>query len=212
VSVSEDGKALERRAQAAATAAAPVTATPSLTVPPAAVPPRLRPAFYVAALLLLAVMGLTWLSFNRQRDSSYVPGAEGNPATVVAVLPFSNLSANPDNAVLAPPISNEVINLLGPIAPDRLGVIASTSTAHYVKGRDHKADRAGTRCQLRVGRLHQPAGPDLSRLGTADPRADQSYVWGDEYDLDGSYSGSAYRQLVIHIATQVAALLARMPR
>jgi len=57
--------------------------------------------------------GSTWLSFNRQRDSSYVPGAEGNPARVVAVLPFSNLSANPDNAVLGASISNEVINLLG---------------------------------------------------------------------------------------------------
>jgi DNA-binding winged helix-turn-helix (wHTH) protein/TolB-like protein len=208
VSVSEDGKALERRAQAAATAAAPVTATPSLTVPPAAVPPRLRPAFYVAALLLLAVMGLIWLSFNRQRDSSYVPGAEGNPATVVAVLPFSNLSANPDNAVLGASISNEVINLLGPIAPDRLGVIASTSTAHYVKGETIKqiGQELGANYVLE-GSINQQAQTYhvSARLIRA---ADQSYVWGDEYDLDGSYSGSAYRQLVIHIATQVAALLA----
>jgi DNA-binding winged helix-turn-helix (wHTH) protein/TolB-like protein len=209
VSASEDGKALERRAQAAATAAAPVTATPSLAVPPAAVPPRLRPAFFVAALLLLAVAGLTWLYFHRQHDSGYVPGLEGSPGTVVAVLPFNNLSPNPDNAVLGASISNEVINLLGPIAPDRLGVIASTSTAHYMKGGEtikQIGQELGANYVLEGSISQQAQAYHISaRLIRA---TDQSYVWGDEYDLGSSYSGSDYRQLVIHIATQVAGLLA----
>jgi DNA-binding winged helix-turn-helix (wHTH) protein/TolB-like protein len=212
VSVSEDGKALERRAQAAATAAAPVTATASSpTVPPAAVPPRLRPAFYMATVLALvvAVVVLAWLSFGRQRNSGYVPGAEGSPSTVVAVLPLTNLSPSPDNGVLGASISNEVINLLGPIAPERLGVIASTSTAHYLKGGEtikQIGQELGANYVLE-GSINQQAkafhiSARLIRV------ADQSYVWGDEYDLDADYSGSAYRQLVIHIATQVAGLLA----
>jgi len=210
VSVSEDGKALERRAQAAATAAAPVTATPSLAVPPAAVPPRLRPAFYALALLvLLAAAGLTWLALDRHRESSYEPGAQGNPAIVVAVLPFNNLSPSPGNAVLGASISNEVINLLGPIAPERLGVIASTSTAHYTKGGEtikQIGQELGANYVLEGSISQQAQTYHISaRLIRA---ADQSYVWGDEYDLDSSYSGSAYRQLVIRIATQVAALLA----
>lgn len=211
VSVSEDGKALERRAQAAATAQA-IPATPSLTVPPAAVPPRLRPAFYLTALLpllALAVIGLAWAAFYRQHQSSYVPGAEGTPGTVVAVLPFSNLSPNADNAVLGASISNEIINLLGPIAPDRLGVIASTSTAHYVKGGEtikQIGQELGANYVLEGSISQQAQTYHISaRLIRA---ADQSYVWGDEYDLDGSYSGSVYRQLVIRIATQVAAQLA----
>jgi DNA-binding winged helix-turn-helix (wHTH) protein/TolB-like protein len=210
VSVSEDGKALERRAQAAATAAAPVTATASLAVPPAAVPPRLRPAFYVMALLLLlAAAALAWLSLNRKHESDYVPGAEGNPATVVAVLPFSNLSPSAENAVLGASISNEVINLLGPIAPDRLGVIGSTSTAHYMKGGEtikQIGQELGANYVMEGSISQQAQTYHISaRLIRA---ADQSYVWGDEYDLDSNYSGSAYRQLVIHLATQVAALLA----
>ncbi|HEY4126702.1 MAG TPA: winged helix-turn-helix domain-containing protein [Gammaproteobacteria bacterium] len=212
VSVSEDGKALERRAQAAATAAAPVTATASSpTVPPAAVPPRLRPAFYSAIVLVLlaAVVVLAWFSFSRQRANNFVPGADGSPATVVAVLPLTNLSPSPDNAVLGASVSNEVINLLGPIAPDRLGVIASTSTAHYLKGGEtikQIGQELGANYVLE-GSITQQA--KTFHISTRLIRvADQSYVWGDEYDLDTDYSGSAYRQLVIHVATQVAALLA----
>jgi DNA-binding winged helix-turn-helix (wHTH) protein/TolB-like protein len=211
VSVSEDGKALERRAQAAATAAAHVTATASPTVPPAAVPPRLRPVFYAAILLALlaAVVVLAWLYFGRPRTSNYVPGVEGSPSTVVAVLPFDNLSPSPDNGVLGASISNEVINLLGPIAPDRLGVIASTSTAHYLKGGEtikQIGQELGANYVLEGSISQQAKAFHISaRLIRV---ADQSYVWGDEYDLDSDYSGSIYRQLVIHIATQVAALLA----
>jgi TolB-like protein len=149
------------------------------------------------------------LSFHRQRDSGYVPGVEGSPGTVVAVLPFNNLSPNPDNAVLGASISNEVINLLGPIAPDRLGVIASTSTAHYMKGGEtikQIGQELGVNYVLEGSISKQAQAYHISaRLIRV---ADQSYVWGDEYDLGNSYSGSDYRQLVIRIATQVAGLLA----
>jgi DNA-binding winged helix-turn-helix (wHTH) protein/TolB-like protein len=210
VSVSEDGKALERRAQAAAAAvAAPVTAAP--TAPAAPAPAGLGPRQYAMILLplLAAVAVVTWFSLNHQRNSSYVPGAEGAPSTVVAVLPFTNLSQSPDNAILGASLSNEVINLLGPIAPERLGVIASTSTAHYLKGGEtikEIGQELGANYVLEGSITQQAQGYHISaRLIRV---ADQSYVWGDEYDLDSNYSGSNYRQLVIRVATQVAGLLA----
>ena len=211
VSVSDDGKALERRAQAAAAVpvTAPVTQTAAAPAAPAATGFSKRHYAMILLPLLAAVALVAWLSFNHQRNSSYVPGAEGSPATVVAVLPFTNLSQSPDNAILGASLSNEVINLLGPIAPERLGVIASTSTAHYLKGGEtikEIGQELGANYVLEGSISQQGQGYHISaRLIRA---ADQSYAWGDEYDLDASYSGSSYRQLVIRIATQVAGLLA----
>jgi DNA-binding winged helix-turn-helix (wHTH) protein/TolB-like protein len=209
VSVSEDGKALERRAQAVAAAAVPASAAVSAPATPA--PMGLRPGRYAMILvpLLAAAAVVAWLAYNHSRNSAYVPGAEGMPATTIAVLPFTNLSESPDNAILGASLSNEVINLLGPIAPDRLGVIASTSTAHYLKGGEtikEIGQELGANYVLE-GSISQQ-GPSYHISARLIRAADQSYVWGDEYDLDSNYSGSSYRQLVIRIGTQVAGLLA----
>ncbi len=209
VGVSEDGHAMERRVAAQAV---PATAPAAVTaaVPTAAAPARLRPVHYAAMLLpLLALAAVVGVMLYKERGNSYVPGAQGNPATTVAVLPFTDLSPDQGNAVLGASISNEVINLLGPIAPDRLGVIASTSTAHYLKGGEtikQIGQELGANYVLEGSIGRQAQGYHIAaRLIRV---VDQSYVWGDEYDLDGNYSGGAYRQLVIRLSTQVATLLA----
>lgn len=210
VQMSEDGLALERRAQAVQPLPPTQPATQAPAPTPAAPPPRgVFPWRFLMALAALVVLAIVLSLVYQRRTSSYVPGAEGTPATVVAVLPFDNLSQNQDAAVLGTSLSNEVINLLGPIAPDRLGVIASTSTAHYLKGGDT------------IKQIGQELGANYVMEGSITPQAgsyhisarliraaDQSYVWGDEYDLDSNYSAGAYKQLVIRIATQVAGLLA----
>ena len=209
VEVSQDGLALERRVQAAAPAATPVT-LPTAPVPGAPAPRRAGSWPYLTALAVVALAAAVAVGiFYQRRNASYVPGADGAPATVVAVLPFNNLSQDQAGAVLGASVANEVISLLGPIAPDRLGVIASTSTAHYLKGGEtikQIGQELGANYVLEGSVTPQRGGYHISaRLIRAE---DQSYVWGDEYDLDSSYSAAAYKQLVIRIATQVASLLA----
>ncbi len=100
-----------------------------------------------------------------------------------------------------------MINLLGPIAPNRMGVIANTSSTHFTKGDETIKDigqELGADYVLEGSIAQQGHTFHVSaRLIRA---ADQNYVWGDEYDLDANYSDGAYRQLVIRIATQVATL------
>lgn len=131
------------------------------------------------------------------------------PHPVIAVLPFTNLSANPANKILGASIASELIDLLGPIAPSRMGVIADTSSMHYAD-----SDRTiktigqdlGAGYVLEGSITQNPAFIQISaRLIRA---ADQSYVWGNEYDLDIKYSSSAFQQTVVQIATHVASLLA----
>ncbi len=182
-------------------------ATPAAT---AAAPVRRaapRAGYYAAVLGALLVAGLLAVVLMLRHPGGLF-GAS-TPAMVVAVLPFNNLSPSVDTGLLGDSISGEVINLLGPMAPTRLGVIASTSTAHYAKGNEN------------IKQIGQELGANYVLEGSVNPQshgvhvsarlirvADQSYVWGDEYDLANNYSGGTYRELVIRIATQVASILA----
>ena len=166
-----------------------------------------KAAYYSVAVLLATVL-VVGLVLMKYRSSGLFSDAGPNPRIVVAVLPFSNLSQNADSGILGASIASEVINLLGPIAPNRMGVIANTSSAHYTKGGETIKDigtELGADYVLEGSIAQQGHAYRISaRLIRA---ADQNYVWGDEYDLDANYSGGAYRQLAIRMATQVANLL-----
>ena len=181
---------------------------PAAPVPSAAGPTRLQSGHRVAVVLAVALAVVVAVVLALKRPNLF-QAADNNPPTVVAVLPFNNLSQSPDTGILGASIANEVINLLGPIAPTRMGVIASTSTAHFLKGGEtikQIGQELGANYVLEGSVTQQARAYHVSarliRVG------DQSYVWGDEYDLDANYSGASYRQLVIRIATQVATLLA----
>ncbi|MFI4920965.1 MAG: winged helix-turn-helix domain-containing tetratricopeptide repeat protein [Gammaproteobacteria bacterium] len=167
-----------------------------------------RKAAYYSVAVLLAAVVIVGMALFKYRTNGLFSEAGPNPRIVVAVLPFSNLSQNPDSGILGASISSEVINLLGPIAPNRMGVIANTSSTHYTKGSETIKDigqQLGADYVLEGSIAQQGHAFHISaRLIRA---ADQNYVWGDEYDLDANYSGGAYRQLVIRLATQVATLL-----
>ena len=186
---------------------APVEA-PAPAAPPVPARSGHKAAYYSAAVLLVAVVVVA-LALVKYRPAGLFSDAGPSPRNVVAVLPFTNLSQNPESGVLGASIASEVINLLGPIAPDRMGVIANTSSAHYTKGGDTIKDigqQLGADYVLEGSIAQQGHAYHVSaRLIRA---ADQNYVWGDEYELDANYASGSYRQLVIRIATQVATLLA----
>ncbi|HEU5399053.1 MAG TPA: winged helix-turn-helix domain-containing protein, partial [Gammaproteobacteria bacterium] len=184
----------------------PRAATAPATAAPAAIKPR---APLYATLLLLAIIAVAAVVLVKYRAGGLFADAGAGGRPVVAVLPFTNLSQNPDSGLLGASVASEVINLLGPIAPARMGVIANTSSAHFTKGADT------------IKEIGQQLGADYVLEGSVAQQghayhvsarlirvADQNYVWGDEYDLDTNYTASVYKQLVIRIATQVAALLA----
>ncbi|HET7174799.1 MAG TPA: winged helix-turn-helix domain-containing protein [Gammaproteobacteria bacterium] len=185
-----------------------VVAAPGVAPAPAGPAVKHRAPLY-ATVLLLAIIAVAAVVLVKYRAGGLFSEAGAGGRAVVAVLPFTNLSQNPDNGLLGASVAGEVINLLGPIAPARMGVIANTSTAHFTKGGDTIKDigqQLGADYVLEGSVVQQGRAYHVSaRLIRV---ADQNYVWGDEYELDANYTASAYKQLVIRIATQVAALLA----
>src|SRR5690242_8402368 len=104
--------------------------------PPAVRQRRSIPVGWIAsaALFLLIAIAAWFLSsrYNVPRKQSAVTEA---PAKSIAVLPFENLSRDPDNAYFADGIQDEILTRLSKIAD--LKVISRTSTQHYKSAPDN---------------------------------------------------------------------------
>jgi len=120
----------------------PETSADVAAVPPAAPSPnpirrRFGPAtgWTVAGLLVAGLSMGVFVWGSRYRGSSLAPAT-------LAVLPFENLSGDPEREYLATGLGEETIASLSQIDPDRLSVITRTSTRTY-RGTTKSAARIG---------------------------------------------------------------------
>ncbi|MDE2023625.1 MAG: winged helix-turn-helix domain-containing protein [Gammaproteobacteria bacterium] len=183
------------------------------TTPPSAHVPRRRWRWLAAGaaivLVLIAAAALSVAHYRYRVQFFTRTAVPVVPHAVIAVLPFTNLSTNPANDILGASVASELIDLLGPIAPDRLGVIADTSSMNYAGARKTIktiGQDLGANFVLEGSITQNPAFIQVSaRLIRV---ADQSYVWGSEYRLEPKYTSNTFQQTVVQIATHVALLLA----
>ncbi len=69
---------------------------------------------YVAAIVILALVGLTWLMLPSVPDDAREDSA-GNATPSVAVLPFEHLGSEPEGAYLADGVAEELLNALASV-------------------------------------------------------------------------------------------------
>jgi TolB-like protein len=123
----------------------------------------------------------------------------------MAVLPFVNLSGDPEQEFLSDGFTQEMITQLGKLHPEGLSVIARTSVMRY-KGGDTPIDQIGRELdvdyvlegstQREAGRVRIAA--DLIHVG------DQTQLWADSFDREPS----AMLTVQSEVAQQVASALA----
>ena len=89
-------------------------------------------ALSVAAILLLAVLGIGFWKFQHQRTSKLTSTSAAVPEKSIAVLPFENLSANQENAFFTDGVQDEILAYLAKVAD--LKVISRTSVMLYKSG------------------------------------------------------------------------------
>src|SRR6476646_8447420 len=82
----------------------------------------------VAGLLLIAMLGVGFWTVRRSQEK-FLNRTAAIPSKSIAVLPFENLSRDPDNAYFTDGIQDEILTRLSKIAD--LKVISRTSTQHY---------------------------------------------------------------------------------
>jgi TolB-like protein len=146
----------------------------------------------VAALALLIILAGVFFSFQRTSDWLQVPVADvaaapeasDAPAVLensIAVLPFENLSPNPDDAYFAAGIHEEILNQLTKISD--LSVIARTSVMQY--GGVHRPISEIAR-ELRVGTVMEGsvryAGDRVRITAQLIDAASGAHLWSEAYE------------------------------
>ncbi len=104
---------------------------------------------------------------------------------MIAVLPFENLSGDPEQEYFSDGMTEEIITQLGSVQPDQLGVIARTSTMRYKHTMMSLGDIAA---ELHVQYfLEGSVRREASRVRiTAQliQASDQTHLWAESYDDD----------------------------
>jgi TolB-like protein/Flp pilus assembly protein TadD len=123
---------------------------------------------------------------------------------MIAVLPFENLSADPDREYLAAGLTEEAIAVLGQIDPDRIAVIGRTSVTAY---------RNTTKALSDIGRelgAHylvessiRSEGGRLRITSKLIRAVDQAQVWSATFDNEPDSLLELQRELCRVLATQI---------
>ncbi len=163
---------------------------------------RVRWTAIAAALLALAVIVGGIAMFSRYGVRSTLTAPEKS----IAVLPFENLSRDPDNAYFADGIQDEILTRLSKIAD--LKVISRTSTQHYKSAPENLSEIAR---QLGVanileGRV-QKSGDAVRVNVQLIKAANDSHLWADTFDRKLTDIFSVESEVAKAIADQLRAKL-----
>ncbi len=149
-------------------------------------------------LVLLAAGGyLAWIYGLRARV---------HPRRVMlAILPLDNLTGDAEQDYLSDGLTEEIITELGRMNPDRLGVIARTSTLQYKKTRKTIAEigrELGVDFVIE-GSLRQ-ASPQLRLTLQLIRVSDQTHLWAEAYDLPSRQVPSVEKDVASRLAQVLA--------
>ena len=163
---------------------------------------RVRWAAMTAALLALAAIVASIAMFSPYRVRSTLAAPEKS----IAVLPFGNLSRDPDNAYFADGIQDEILTRLSKIAD--LKVISRTSTQHYKSAPENLPEIAR---QLGVAHILegsvQKSGDTVRVNVQLIKAANDSHLWADTFDRKLTDIFSVESEVAKAIADQLRAKL-----
>jgi TolB-like protein/class 3 adenylate cyclase/predicted Zn-dependent protease len=156
-----------------------------------------------AVVLILGALAIGTFIFRPKREAnSSVPAMPPIPEKSIAVLPFENLSHDPDNAYFATGIQDEILTRLAKISA--LRVISRTSTQQYAAKPGNLSEIAR---QLNVANILegsvQRAGDQVHINVQLIRAATDEHLWAESYDrkLENIFSVEA------EVATAVAEAL-----
>jgi TolB-like protein/thioredoxin-like negative regulator of GroEL len=161
---------------------------------------RLLDFIIIGALLLVIAMLIVG------RFPSYRQAAEANSQKSIAVLPFENLSRDPDNAYFATGIQNEILTRLAKISA--LKVISHTSTQQYPSRPGNLAEIAR---QLGVANVLEGSvqkAADQVHINVQLIRAaTDEHLWAESYDRKLENIFSVEREVATSVAEALKARL-----
>ena len=130
-----------------------------------------------AFALILVVAG--YISLRHFRPVT--PTASGR--IMLAVLPFANLTGDPNQEYLADGLTEEMISQLARLNPEQLGVIARTSVMGY-KNKDTRLDQIGRDLSVQyvLENSVRANGNQIRLTAQLIQVKDQTHLWSQDYD------------------------------
>src|SRR6266542_4435644 len=167
-----------------------------------------RVALAAAAILIPGVSA--FFVFHSLRNNPALAGPAWNPAVQeksIAVLPFSNLSKEEENAFFADGVQDEILTVLSRVAD--LKVISRASVMQYQSGVARNLRKIGQ--QLGVGHVVEGS---VQRSGNRirvnakliDTRSDR-HLWAQTYDRDLADIFAIQSEIAEHIVSQLKSKL-----
>jgi len=159
----------------------------------------------VAAIFVLLATGIYVLRVRARSHSS----AAAQRRVMLAVLPFANLSNDPEQEYFSDGLTEETITDLGELNPERLGVIARTSSTAY-----KHTNKTIAQIGQELGVDYVLEGSVRREGGTARISAqlirvqDQVHLWAHNYERDTGGLLALQNELGRAIAQQVQVKLA----
>jgi TolB-like protein/DNA-binding winged helix-turn-helix (wHTH) protein len=162
-----------------------------------------KTAVLMTAFLVLA---LTVVAYVMRKHSS--PGSGPAKRSMLAILPFQNLSNDPGQEYFSDGLTEETITDLGQLSPENLGVIARTSAMAY-KHTDKTIGQIGRELgvdYILEGSVRREGGK--ARVSAQLIRvSDQTHLWAENYDRELADMLDVQNDLGRSIAEQVSANL-----
>src|SRR5262245_38536830 len=181
-------------------------------------PTRRRVLLAGAGILAILLVPLLALDVGRLRERLFGRTAATAETIRLAVLPFDNLTGDPEQEYFSDGFTEEMIAQLGRLHPQRLAVIARTSSMRYKKS-GKTIDQIGGELHVDYileGSVRREAGSVLisARLIRAH---DQTQVWTDNYErerrdiliLQAEVARAIAQQIRVQLSPQAQARLAR---
>jgi len=168
--------------------------------------PSRKPVLIIAACLAVAALAVVTFLFWQRQTPKRSALTSTVPEKSVAVLPFENLSRDPDNAYFADGIQDEILTRLSKIAD--LKVISRTSTQHYKSAPANLPEIAR---QLGVAHILegsvQKSGEAVRVNVQLIKAANDSHLWADTFDRKLTDIFSVESEIAKAIADQLRAHL-----
>src|SRR5216683_5606452 len=137
---------------------------------------------------------------------------------MLAVLPFENLTGDPNKEYVADGLTEETISQLGRLNPEQLGVIARTSVMGY-KHKDERLDQIGRDLSVQyvLENSLRESGSHIRLTAQLIQLKDQTHLWSQDYDypakdilnVEDDVARAVARQIQIRLTSQQQAELAR---
>jgi TolB-like protein/DNA-binding winged helix-turn-helix (wHTH) protein/Flp pilus assembly protein TadD len=136
----------------------------------------------IAATLAAATLILTAIAYTAWRHFARTPPPR-SPKIMLAVLPFANLTGDPNKEYLADGLTEETISQLGRLNPEQLGVIARTSIMGY-KNKDERLDQIGRELSVQyvLENSLRESGNHIRLTAQLIQVKDQTHLWAQDYD------------------------------